>query len=250
MASTDLCAVLLVAGEGRRLTSGGLRLPQKCLLDLGGRTLLERHVTALAECGVGALHLVTGFQGDVVWSSLLGATADAPIAELERLDNPDFRSGSIVSLARAGGVLGHRPCLVMDGDVLYPPELLLRLVDSPHEDCVLLDRQAGRDDEEMRFGADEQGRVHALRRGLAVGWPVIGESVGFYKLGSAAGRLLANALARRLAAGRLTDDYEQAIDDVLSSRAARYELVEPSPWIEIDFPEDLERARQEVLPLL
>ena len=169
---------------------------------------------------------------------------------LERLDNADYRSGSIVSLARAGGVLGRRPCLIMDADVLYPVELLRRLVDSPHEDCLLLDASGPADPEQMRLGVDGSGGVRRLVRGLAGGFPVTGESVGFLKLGLPGGKALAAAIAARLTQGRLEDDYEEAIDDLLAGRPAGFEPVEPYAWIEIDTPEDLQRARLAVLPSL
>jgi len=246
----DLHAVLLAAGEGRRMAVDGIPAPPKCLLPVGGRTLLDRHCEALSGCGVHALHVVVGYRADEVWSACRRAAEAWGIPALERLDNADFRSGSIVSLARAGGVLGHAACLVMDADVLYPAALLQRLVDSRHEDCVLLDPAGPFDDEQMRLGIDETGRVRRLERGLTGDFSVLGENVGFMKLGLEGGQRLARAIAVRLTEGRLDDAHEAAIDDLVAGWPVGYERVEPHAWTEIDSPRDLERARSEVLPRL
>ena len=245
-----LHAVLLAAGEGRRMATDGIPAPPKCLLSVGGRSLLDRHCEALAGCGVRALHVVVGYRPDEVWATCRRAAEVWGIESLERLDNADFRSGSIVSLARAGGLLGHTACLVMDADVLYPVALLRRLVDSPYEDCVLLDAAGPFDDEQMRLGVDDSGRVRRLERGLSGAFAVLGENVGFMKLGIEGGRRLARAIAIRLTEGRLDDPHEVAIDDLLATWPVGFEPVAPHPWTEIDSPGDLERARREVLPRL
>jgi choline kinase len=48
------------------------------------------------------------------------------------------------------------------------------------------------------------------------------------------------------------EPYEEAIRDVLLAepRQFGYEDVTGLPWIEIDFPEDVKRARDDILPRL
>ena len=54
-------------------------------------------------------------------------------------------------------------------------------------------------------------------------------------------------------AGRLDEIYEEAFRDVLLAEPPGTFAVEDVtglPWIEIDFPEDLEKARREIFPIL
>jgi len=54
-------------------------------------------------------------------------------------------------------------------------------------------------------------------------------------------------------AGRIDLEYEEAIRDIILAHKGRdfgFEDVSDLPWIEIDFPEDVERAEAMVLPNL
>ena len=250
MSASDLQAVLLAAGRGGRLLSqagtDSEALP-KCLLEVGGRTLLDRHVAALVASGVPRLHIVQGYKADLVAAELDAATARHPGLEARVIENPRFELGSIVSLAAARPLLRGSSCLLMDADVVYPTALLARLVESASPFCFLLDEDSRGDAEEMRLGADAEGFVRAIERGLSAGHATMGEGVGFLKLDRAAGTALAAACEARIAAGGASDDYEQAIGDVLRSLPARWEPVAPHAWTEIGFAEDLDRARAMVL---
>ena len=80
---------------------------------------------------------------------------------------------------------------------------------------------------------------------------VVGEWPGFLRLSPAMARRTADAIAGFLVAGRHSESYEPAIRDILLDEPPRrfgYEDITGCSWIEIDFPEDLERARAVVLP--
>ncbi|MCA1852119.1 MAG: NTP transferase domain-containing protein, partial [Beggiatoa sp.] len=74
-------AVILAAGVGRRL---GIDHP-KCLLRIGGRTLLDRHLDHLGRLGVDEVVLVLGHQKDRIEHALQGRTG------IRILMNPDYR---------------------------------------------------------------------------------------------------------------------------------------------------------------
>ena len=60
--------------------------------------------------------------------------------------------------------------------------------------------------------------------------------------------LLRSILENLVAQGRDTIEHEEAYPIFLSQRVVGFERVDDLPWTEIDFPEDLQRAEQEVLP--
>ena len=55
-------AILLAAGRGRRLGSA----EPKALIDIDGRTLLERHLANMVEAGITKLTIVVGFQKEMI----------------------------------------------------------------------------------------------------------------------------------------------------------------------------------------
>ncbi len=58
------------------------------------------------------------------------------------------------------------------------------------------------------------------------------------------------ALEEVIARGEDDRDHEHALDLFLGRVTAGYEDVTDLPWTEIDFPEDLARARDVVLPAI
>ena len=222
-------AVLLAAGVGRRL---GHDRP-KALLEVGGRTLLDRHVENLAALGI-PLRVVTGFEADQLMAALPPGT--------EGVHNEAFRRGSLLSLA--AGLDGlDEDVVVMDADVLYDPSILADVAALPRGFAI--DPRTDPGDEEMMIGVRD-GRVRAIRRGKLPGYDLVGEGVGFFKVDRAS----LPALREAIAASDPDSDYEKALDRFVGTHGADHVLVGGRPWTEIDFPADVVRAEAEILPRL
>ena len=240
-------AVLLVAGVGRRL--GRAIAEPKVLLEFGHRSLLARHLDALIACGVDELTMVVGFEAD-----RLEAEIDqlSPRLKVNLQRNPRFTEGSVVSLAAAADALSSdRSVLLMDGDVLYGPDLLGRLIASPAENALLVDRDLEPGDEPVKVCFDVEGRIVDFRKRRDTPGVRQGESVGFFRFSPSTAR----ALAKRAEWYRLNApdrEYEEAIRDLMLAEPARFgvEDVTDLPWTEIDFMEDVVRARDVILPQL
>ncbi|MCP6330264.1 phosphocholine cytidylyltransferase family protein, partial [Klebsiella pneumoniae] len=72
-----------------------------------------------------------------------------------------------------------------------------------------------------------------------------GESVGFFRFSPDMAAALADACDRYMAAGRDTVEYEEAIRDLILADPTRFAHADVTdlPWTEIDFPEDVAKAR-------
>ena len=228
-------AVLLAAGRGRRL---GIDEP-KCLVSIEGKTLLERHVANLLEAGISALTIVVGFERARIDAAVEKLRTPLPI---ECLENPDFTRGSILSLHVAADRLENGG-IWMDADVLYPTELMRRLIGSKHENCLLLDGSSSETGEEMMVGT-RSGRALKIARRVGKGWDMAGESVGFVKVGPSGGAAMRRILADEVTAGRVDQEYEVAMDRAFHEVTFGFERVDDLAWTEIDFQEDVERATQ------
>src|SRR5262245_9944478 len=122
-------AILLAAGSGRRLQ----RPFPKCLVDIGGMSLLSRALRALAAVAVVEAWVVVGYRHDLIAAELDRCPPPVPVVCVR---NEAFLRGSVRSLWAAREAMGSE-VLVMDADVLFPVHLLRRLVQSPHSNCVL-----------------------------------------------------------------------------------------------------------------
>jgi choline kinase len=246
-------AIMLAAGVGARL-GGGDDHPPKALLEFGGKSLLRRHIEILRHAGIGELAVVTGYRADLIEAEIAraGGTGFA-----RTILNPDYREGSIVSLwAARHALVEGGDILLMDADVLYDRRMIDRLMTTSHENCFLLDRDFEPGDEPVKVCV-RGGSIVDFEKRVEGEHDLRGESVGFFRFSpEIAARLAAAAEADAAsdgASGRRQRMYEQAIREILLDSPASafgYEDVTGVPWIEIDFPEDIERARIDILPRL
>jgi len=230
----DLTAIVLAAGAGKRL-GRGLGDRPKALLEVGGESLIARLIRQLRAAEVEHIVVVIGYRGEDARRAL---AAQGGIA---LLDNPDYRRGAILSLWAARDFL-DRPVLVMDADVFAPDAMIARLVDSRRENCFLLDGRVAPGGEEQMLMV-EGGRVLDIARRPRGRFELLGESVGFLKLSAAAAETLCRLLAARLERGDLDIEHEEVYPELLAQVEVGFERVDDLDWTEIDFPADLERAR-------
>ncbi len=232
-------AVLLVAGVGRRLGPAAADLP-KSLVPLGdGTTLLQRAAESLAEAGVRRLVLATGHRREVISEAAARLPLPATLCH-----NPDYAdTQNAVSLWRCRHAVQGEPFLKLDGDVLFPAEVLHRLLGSTSPVAVAVDRGATLAEEEMKVRLGPNGLVEAFGKGLDP-HHAHGETLGIEAFSAAAGAQLFDALEAAIVRGR-TDIYYEDVYDGMIARGIAFEAVDITglPWTEVDTPEDLARAR-------
>jgi choline kinase len=244
-------AIILAAGRGSRLEQHNPDSPPKCLLEIGGRSLLARHLDILYRLGIRQTDIVLGYQANRVieYISTLASRPDVAFHF-----NPRFEEGSVLSLWAAQETLtSGQPVIVMDADVLYHPGILQRLVETKKENCYLLDRDFPPGDEPVKI-AVRDGLMVEFRKQLASGLPydLLGESVGFFRFGGACAASIAEECALFDTEGLDDAPHEEALRNVLLADPGSFgfEDVTGLPWIEIDFPEDVVRASNEILPAI
>lgn len=236
-------AIILAAGMGNRL--GHAHDGPKCLLDIDGRSLLERHLLALDELGVDRVTLCLGHRSSAIETALAGLGGTTPLLHY----NPLYRYGSVVSLWCARQtLLSGDDVLLMDADVLYHPAILERLVHSPAANCFLLDRDYLPGDEPVKICLQDDTIVEfgkQIPAGLS--YNRIGESVGFFKFDATGASRLGRIISAHVADDRRAWPHETAIREFALAGNIGIEDITGLPWIEIDFPEDIERARGDIL---
>jgi choline kinase len=231
--------VILAAGRGARLNGGDSNMP-KCLVTLGGETLLARNIRLLRSTGIDDIVVVVGCAADAVRQGCRNVSF---------VDNPRFaQTNSLFSLWLARHLLLDG-FLVMNCDVLVHPQLLADLVSARHEDALLADFAADRGD----YG-DEEMKVR-VRRGCVVEMSKTmpaadadAENLGIVKFGRAGASVLVEEMDRLVAAGQLMAWVPHAFAGFAARRPLHAIGTRGYPWLEIDFPEDYRRAVDEVLP--
>ncbi len=251
MAFTEVRAVMMAAGVGSRLYGHNNSHPHKALLRFGGRSLLQRHIEILRLLGVSELVLVTGYRSEELGQELVRLNV---LDYVSMRYNPLFRRGSLLSLWTVRDVLrSGAGILCMDADVLYHSDLLRRLM--PSRNCLLLDRNVDDTEEPVRLYL-RNGKLVEFQKLVVtdVYYETIGEWPGFLRLVPESAARLADILERFVTAGRLDAPYEEAMREAFLAQPDIFsfsiEDITGLPWIEIDFPSDVERAKRDILPRL
>lgn len=225
-------AVILAAGRGSRLGSLTADRP-KALLQVAGRTLVERQVSLLRRSGVGRIYIVTGFARELFRSMFDDA--------VQEIHNPDWMTtNNLVSLATAAGALDGG-FILFNSDVLLHPGILDALLRAQHPCALAVDDQRPLADEEMKVVLDANGRLTAIAKTLDPA-TACGEYIGLAKFDPAGADRLRSAMAGMIAAGRTNEWYEAAFQAIAPEVALQTCSTAGLPWIEIDTPEDLAQA--------
>ena len=237
-------AIILAAGVGKRLWDITQHRP-KCLIEIGGRSLLHRYLAALAGLGVRRATIVVGYRQEMIRDAVAG---DACGVKVDFLVNDQFHRGSISSLWIARTALDD-DAIVMDADVLFHREILRRLVESRYENALLMDETVKQTGEECMVVV-AGGRVVALSKKMPEQYDYAGEGVGFLRVRHADTPHLVASLQSHVDQGSWNMEYEDALLQFFQTVKVGHEKIGGLPWTEIDFVEDVKKAELDVLPKL
>ena len=232
--------MILAAGQGKRLLPLTQEIP-KALLPLdkdSGLTILEHQVALLKEVGVKEILVVVGHGRERV-KSLLGAKVTYVV-------NEEYQStNSIYSFYLTLRHLG-REVLILNGDVLFPKEVLKRLISSPYEGVLSVDTGALLDDETMKV-ALRGAQVVDIRKDLPP-QAAHGENLGVVLFKGRALEVLKDVVKHMVSRGEVNLWIPAAFREMLFLHPIYAIDVKGLPWIEIDFLQDLECAQKVVFP--
>ena len=229
-------ALILAAGRGSRLGDSAHEVP-KCLLEIGRRRLIEHQIDALADAGVGPVHLVVGYASEEI-REIVGMRADYIVNTRWEQTN------SLYSFTLARNAV-QDDVILLNSDVLFAPEIIGRLLDHPG-DAVAIDTRSGDGREQMKVEALD-GRLLGMSKNLPAD-RTVGENVGVLKLTAETARVAFERAAALVEQGRETGWVGEATTAIARERDLRTVDVAGLPWVEIDFATDLQRARKEVWP--
>lgn len=232
-------AIILAAGQGSRLLPLTADRP-KCLIDFNGRSLLDWQLDMLGANGVTEALVVTGFREEQI-TEALARRRGAPL--VTTLYNPFYKvADNLGSLWMAREWL-QGDVLTLNGDTLVSKSLVARVVGAHVGGIVVsVDRKDGYDADDMKVVRDEDGRLLAIGKRLEEG--VNAESIGFIVYRGDGATRFRREVERVMRTPEGTNVWYLKVVHQLAQRE-RVETLDISgeEWGEVDFPEDIERAR-------
>lgn len=236
--------IILAAGVGKRMSAVTNEIP-KCLIKVGEKALIERFFESFSLLDIKDIVIVVGHLKEKIQEKVKGIRNSFNVKYIE---NEQYTKGSILSLWYARNELDD-DVLIMDADVLFHEKLFAKLANSKNSNCFLLDESFVDTGEEMKLFVKGE-KVIGISKHSTYDCDFAGEGVGFLKLSANDCHILKNILEEFERGGKVNVEYEDALHELLPHCTVSFERVENLPWIEIDFEEDIERARKEILPRL
>lgn len=239
-------AIILAAGVGSRIRPLTDNLP-KCLLKIGGRSILEIMVSYIQDCGINEVVFVLGYLQDqikqVVTTKFPELTAHFVINDRYAETNTGY------SLMLTKDFVGNSAFVKFDADVVFDKKILKKLIESDHETCLCIDKNIHLDGEAIKVITRDENRV--VKAGKSVDpTAAAGESIGIEKISAQTAKLLFAVLETMMADEKNHQAYyEEAYERLIEKDLAFYALdISGLKWSEIDTKEDFVRAKEIFIP--
>ena len=235
--------VILAAGMAKRLRPLTNDKP-KCLLKVGERTLLERTVDAMRQCGITEFVVVTGYCADQIRDFL---TSHYPQTTFHFLHNADYEhNNNIYSLWMSGQVVRGCEFLLMDSDILCDPAAVVRI--ASEQDSALAVNRHELGEEEMKVVVDADCRITEISKTCRPE-DAMGESVGIEHVTPEYSEALFQELDLMIEQEGLIDIFYERAFERLIPQGHTFRVVDTTTYFsyELDTPEDFQRA-QELMP--
>ena len=132
-----LQALILAAGMGNRLGKY-TKNNTKCMVEVGGKTLIQRMIKILKRCGIKKIVIVVGYMSD----GLISHLKDIEGVDIEFVFNKEYeRTNNIYSLYLARDHLLTDDTLLLESDIIFDDIIINHLMEL-EGDLAIVDRYA------------------------------------------------------------------------------------------------------------
>jgi len=233
-----LKAIILSAGQGRRLMPLTMNMP-KCCLPLHGVSILEWQLSQIAKCEIDEVVVVTGFEHQVV-DSIVDRVKGISVRTLH---NPMFaHTDNLGTCWEARFEMGG-PFVLMNGDTLFEAAVLQRLLacDKGFPITLATDTKTHFDLDDMKIITDED-RLLKVSKQLDISL-VDGESIGLMVFNEKGAKAFTGKLEEMMdKSDALKLWYLSAIDQLASTGIAGICRIDGLSWCEVDDAADFKAA--------
>ncbi|MFL2983482.1 MAG: NTP transferase domain-containing protein [Candidatus Neomarinimicrobiota bacterium] len=231
-------ALILAAGVSRRLYPHTYNIP-KCLLEVEGKPIIHYQLEALRYLKVKDITIIVGYHREMLIENIEKYFPDLNFDFI--VNHHYFETNTAYSVYEGKGKL-NREHLLMNADVVYPKELLVKLFNASYENVLAVDvKSCGAEEVKVIDGKDNS--IVSIGKDL-IEEHCLGEFIGVAKFSREFMGLFVESLGNLISAGGENDYFEAAIQPLLDKLKVNYIDVTEYPCLEIDFIEDLTSARK------
>ena len=119
--------LIVAAGLGSRLKDHTEHNP-KCMLDFGGKTLLQRQLSSYKNNNIEDISIVRGYKKNKI-----------NYKHIKYFDNNDYKNNNILNSIFYGEEVINGNIIISYSDILFEPFVVKRALDSDHDISVIVD---------------------------------------------------------------------------------------------------------------
>jgi len=238
-------AVILAAGRGTRIERVTHGAP-KCLIEFGGRTILDYQIQGLWNAGISEIAIVVGHNGHRIIDHVARSCGDS-LDCFTFLENPLFATtNNIYSLWIARDWVGWRDFVCLNADVLCDPDILLPAGNARHVSMIVDPEWR---DETMKV-VIRDGNVVRMSEGISRS-EYSATYIGITRFSQRIVPVLFGEIGSVIREGRVNEFFNVAVQQLVDrGLPVRFTSTRGLPWAEVDDEADLQFARTAVYPRL
>lgn len=237
-------SIILAAGQAKRLQPITNSMP-KCLLTVGGKTILDRQIQSLLNNNIDKIIIVVGFEADKIIGHINKFYDVGRFIFIHNMEYESTYPAYGLWLAKDFLVDG---VLYLNADVLYDRQILNNIINDPRETVTAIQRVAW-DEEEVNIIKGKNDKIIEIGKHVSKELS-FGEFIGVTKMDKQFNAILIEALESFIEKKEYKKFAADAINLAIQRGGIMY-LVDVSEYraIEIDTPEDYEAAKSKVLEI-
>jgi choline kinase len=229
-------AVILSAGRGTRMSEVTKDRP-KCLIEIGGKTILERQIELLLKNSIKVIYVVIGYKADMIRKEIEN------IENVKIIINEEYATtDNIFSLYLTRDKIKGEEFILLNGDALFEEEIIKNLVNRKKMDIAPVDSKYY-DQEELKI-REENGMLVEILSKKAPKKMSDGSTIGIFKFSSEGSTILFDEIGKCIKGRMKNKWFEYALNNILREIKMHKIDIHGLKWIEVDDTGDIEKAQE------
>ena len=231
--------IILAAGQSKRLKKHTQDQP-KCLIEIVGKTILERQLNVINNTDASKCIIVAGFKSDKI-VEFINDNHHKYNFKIEVVYNALFESTDNAYSLAIGLDKSIGPVIILDGDIVFENNLFKNLYYNKYDNVLLCDNSRAPEVEDCKI---LESGGYATRMGKRVSGQSIYTSM--IKLG---GRVLSDFIEEINRDRQTKEWYSEPLDRILKENNKSVNIIYTGKYYrtEIDTEDDLIQAEKEII---
>lgn len=233
-------AIILAAGKGMRLNQEERSAIPKSMEDINGISIMHYQIKNCLKLGIKKFVIVVGYKKELLINHVLEILDEQQVYFVE---NPVYdKTNTLYSLYLTLRFMSE-DFIYFNADVLFHPFLLRKLVKGEEASLLMIEKKIVSDEEVKVIVKD--GFIKEIHKQVDKN-KALGEFIGIAKFAQKDLPAFKECLEFSVYNKQENNYFEYAVNMLAMDRDLKAIYTDGLPCIEIDYPEDLSKARKEL----